>query len=243
MKRKVNTTQILSPEDKQYLRRISNYLNSLGMDDGSIEFDFDGEYGNISDIRFDEITHFTNNYSAEIPSGLIQIIQKIMNYVDSEGLYNEPDIDAKNYERLDIDIDTKTKEISINHWWSYYDRGDGSSIEFDSQEDLEQFDNWRNDELSTIDIPETGILTLKYNGSSDSGYIESSFDENGDAVPAGIEDWCYRALENNFGGWEINEGSDGEFIFDFNNSMVTLNHTMNTEETATDTLYEESFAN
>ena len=108
---------------------------------------------------------------------------------------------------------------------------------------MEQFDNWRNDELATIDIPETGILTLKYNGSGDSGYIENSFDENGDDVPAGIEDWCYRALENNFGGWEINEGSDGEFIFDFNNSMVTLNHIMNTEETETDTLYEESFAN
>ena len=86
-------------------------------------------------------------------------------------------------------------------------------------------------------------MTLEYNGSGDSAYIESSFDENGDAVPAGIEDWCYRALENNFGGWEINEGSDGEFILDFNNSMLTLNHTMNTEETATDALYEESFAN
>lgn len=242
MKRKVNTTQILSQEDKQYLRRISNYLNSLGMDDGSIEFDFDGEYGNISDIRFDEITHFSNNYSAEIPLGLIQIIEKIMNYVESAGLYNEADVDGKSYERLDIDIDTKTKEISVNHWYSYYDRGDSDTITYDDDYTKEQFDNWRNDEF-TIDIPETGILTLKYNGSGDSGYIESSFEENGDSLPAEIEDWCYTSLENNFGGWEINEGSDGEFIFDFNNSIITLNHTMNTEENSTDTLYEESFAN
>ena len=80
-----------------------------------------------------------------------------------------------------------------------------------------------------------------YNGGGDSGYIESSFDENGDAVPAGIEDWCYQQLESHFGGWEINEGSDGAFIFDFNTSTVTLDHTYNTEEQQIDTLYEESF--
>ena len=242
MRREVNTTEILSPEDKKYLRRISNYLNSMGMQDGTIEIDFDGEHGDISEIDYEQITHFSNNYYADIPDGLIPIIKKIMNYIDSEGLYNEPDVYNKSYERLDIDIDTKTKEISVSHWWSYYDRSNENSIEFDSQEDLEQFDNWRNDEFSDIDIPESGILTLKYNGSGDSGYIENEFDE-GDSLPAGIEDWCYKALEDNFGGWEINEGSDGEFIFDFNNSMVTLNHIMNTEETETDTLYEESFAN
>ena len=241
MKRKINTTKILLPEDKKYLRKVSNYLNSLGMKDGNIEMDFDEANGNLSDIRYDQITHFSNNYSAEIPSGLIQIIEKIMNYIDSEGLYNKLDIEDKNYERLDIDIDTITKEISVNHWWSYYARGDGSSIEFDSQEDLERFDNWRNDEFSNIDTSETGKLILKYNGSGDSGYIENEFEE-GDSLPAGIEDWCYKALEDNFGGWEINEGSDGEFIFDFNNSVVTLYHTMNVEENETDTIYEESFA-
>ena len=242
MRRKINTTQILTPEDKKYLRRISNYLNSIGMKDGNIEIDMDGQYGDLSSINYMRLTHFSNNYSAEIPLGLNQIVEKIMNYIDSEGLYNEPNVDNINYERLDIDIDTITKGISVNHSWSYYDRGDSNSIEFDSQEDLEQFDNWRSDEFSLLEIPESGILTLKYNGSGDSGYIENDFDETGDHVPAGVEDWCYKALEDNYGGWEINEGSDGEFIFDFNNSMVTLNHTMNIESNDTDTIYEESFA-
>jgi hypothetical protein len=242
MRREVNTTEVLSPEDKKYLRRISNYLNSMGMQDGTIEIDFDGEHGDISEIDYEQITHFSNNYYADIPDGLIPIIKKIMNYIDSEGLYNEPDVYNKSYERLDIDIDTKTKEISVSHWWSYYDRGDSNSIEFDSQEDLEQFDNWRSDEFGTIEIPESGILTLKYHGVGDSGYIENDFDETGDHVPAGVDDWCYQVLEDKFGGWEVNEGSDGEFVFDFNNSMVTLNHTMNIETNDTDTIYEESFA-
>jgi len=243
MKKDINSTQALTPEDKQYLRKVSNYLNSLGMQHGSIEIDFEGESEDISDIKIEDIGQFTNNYSAEIPSGLVPILQKIINYIDVNNLYKRPGYEDINYERIEFDIDTKTKEISVNHWWTYYDRGNSNSVEFDSQEDLEKFDNWRNDEFATIDIPESEKLTLKYNGSGDSGYIESSFEENGDAVPAGIEDWCYRVLEQNFGGWEINEGSDGEFIFDFNNSMVTLNHTMNTEENASDTLYEESFAN
>jgi hypothetical protein len=30
---------ILTPEEKQYLRRVTNYLGSLGMRDGNIEVD------------------------------------------------------------------------------------------------------------------------------------------------------------------------------------------------------------
>ena len=118
MRRKINTTQILTPEDKKYLRKISNYLNSIGMKDGNIEIDMDGQYGDLSSINYMRLTHFSNNYSAEIPLGLNQIVEKIMNYIDSEGLYNEPNVDNINYERLDIDIDTITKGISVNHWWS-----------------------------------------------------------------------------------------------------------------------------
>jgi hypothetical protein len=44
------------------------------------------------------------------------------------------------------------------------------------------------------------------------------------------------------GGWEINEGSDGRFIFNFNNSTVDLDHTFNTEEHGANTLFEENFS-
>ena len=44
MKRKINTTQVLTPEDKKYLRKVSNYLNSLGMQDGSLEIDVDSPW-------------------------------------------------------------------------------------------------------------------------------------------------------------------------------------------------------
>ncbi len=77
-KRKVNSFNILSPEDKQYLRRVCRYLGSLGMQDGSIEMDVDS-YGNFdfSEIDWTQETHFANNYSAEVPDGLIPIFKKL----------------------------------------------------------------------------------------------------------------------------------------------------------------------
>lgn len=243
MKRKINTTNALSPEDKKYLRGLSNYLNSMGMQDGSIEIDIESGYSDIDDIDWDNITHFSNNYRAEIPEGLVVIAKKIMTYVDENNLFRQPNTDDINYERLDIDIDTEKHEISVNHWWSFYGRADGSSVEWNGDDGKELFEEWEKDGVfEDLEVPNNGILTLSYNGSGDSGFIESSFDENNESVPSAIEDWCYNQLESHYGGWEINEGSDGEFIFNFNDMTVELNHTYNTEENEHDTIYEESFA-
>ena len=245
MKRDVNTTQVLTPEDKKYLRKVSNYLGSLGMRDGSIEFDIDSPFNfEFNEIEWDNVTHFANNYSAEIPSGLIPILQKITNYVDENGLFDPNDNEDLNWSRFDIDIDTAKQEISFNYWFSYYGRGEENSIEWDGEEGKDIFEEWEKDGVfEDLTIPNNGILTVVYNGSGDSGFIESSFEENGDSVPSSMEDWCYRQLENNFGGWEINEGSDGRFMFNFNDTIIVLEHTYNTEENDTDTLFEESFAN
>jgi hypothetical protein len=245
MKRKnVNSFNLLTPEDKKYLRRVCRYLASLGMQDGSIELTID-DYGDFdfTEINWEQETHFTNNYSAEIPDGLLPILKKVGDYIQENGLYNGPEEDNLNYERIDFDIDCQDQELSINHWWSFYGRGDTNSVTWDDEEGKDIFEEWEKDGvLEDLDVPNGGILTLKYNGSGDSGYIESNFDETGDGVPTAIEDWCYRQLEYNFGGWEINEGSDGEFIFNFDNMEIELRHTYNTEEDAHDTIYEESFA-
>ena len=143
---------------------------------------------------------------------------------------------------IDIEIDCTRKELTVTHDYSYYGREDGSSIEYDSDEDKAVFDKWMEEDLQDVEVPSEGILTLSYNGGGDSGYIESSFDETSDAVPASIEDWCYKQLESHFGGWEINEGSDGRFIFNFNNSTVNLEHIFNTEENGVNTLFEENFS-
>jgi hypothetical protein len=239
-------SEILTYEEKRYLKRICNYLGSLGMQTGVIGFEMDSDQNGLTedDIKWKYVTHFENNYRAVIPDDLKPILRKVMaqviesNKIDSIYL---PDFDMINYQRVDFEIDCPNKQITVMFWFSYYGRGGENAIEYDSVDDIERFDRWMETDMKEIEVPEDGILTIPYNGGGDSGYIEGSFEETGDAVPAGIEDWCYRELESHFGGWEINEGSDGRFIFNFNNSTILLLHTMNTEENESHTLFEESF--
>jgi hypothetical protein len=245
LKKKKVIGNILSPEDKLYLRRVGRYLQSMGMDDGNIEFDFDYEF-DWNDFDWDYITHFSNNYAAEIPEGLIEILKKIFKYIGTNDLDLGPNVNEGDMlsQRVDVDIDVNEKVIVVSNWWSYYDRGDSSSKYWGGEDGKEIFEEWEQNGLfEDLEIPNDGLLTIKYNGSGDSGYIESSFDEIGDQVPAPMEDWCYNQLERNYGGWEINEGSDGEFVFNFHTMEIELTHTYNVEETATNTIYEEKFGN
>jgi len=236
--------EILTTEEKKYLNRTCNYLASLGMTEGTINIELDSDQYDLSheDIDWKYVQHFENNYRAELPEGLVPILKKVMNYVIDEGVFDSPDMDSMSYQMIGIEIDCSRKELTVTHDYSYYSRDEGSSIAYDSDEDKARFDKWMEEDMQDVEVPSEGILTLSYNGGGDSGYIESSFDETSDAVPASIEDWCYSQLESHFGGWEINEGSDGRFIFNFNNSTVELDHTFNTEENESNTLFEENFS-
>lgn len=229
--------KILTSDEKKYLGKISRYLASLGMKYGDINFEMeaDDEQISYSDEYFP--THFDNNYLAEIPDGLVPILKRIIFYFEDEDLETElPDSAYMDYQRFEITIDTVRSEISLVHIYSYNDEGDTSGVEYD-----DIIEEWEKEGVfDDMEIPEDGYMTLKYNGGGDSGYIESNF-ENGESVPSEIEDWCYRQLEENFGGWEINEGSQGEFQFDFNEKTVILQHTYNTIIDKSNTIWEEEF--
>ena len=228
---------ILTPEEKKYLGRVSRYLASMGMKYGDINFEMEPDDEEISYSEYGFPTHFDNNYYAEIPDGLVPILKKIIDYVDDDGLYsNLPDGSDIDYQRFEITIDGVKKEISLTHIYSYYSEGDSTGIEYD-----DMIEEWEEKGVfDDVSIPEDGYLTLKYNGGGDSGYIESDF-ENGEPSPGAVEEWCYKQLEENFGGWEINEGSQGEFQFDFNEKTVILSHTYNIIEDRSNTLWEEKF--
>jgi hypothetical protein len=234
-------SNILTLEEKKYLQRICRYLGSLGMTHGSIEFDHDYSEFDCEDIDWKRITSFSNNYSAEIPEGLKEISKKLLNHVCENGLINSPDVEDINWQRIEVDIDCDESTISVAHDYNYYELGetetDTRSLEEDSENEslIEVFDILEDDP----DI-EDRVLTIDYNGSGDSGYIEDSF-TNGFSVPAAVSDFCYNMLENRFGGWEINEGSQGNFEIDLDRKEITLNHTYNLDETGRDTVFEEDF--
>jgi hypothetical protein len=236
--------RILSPEDKKYLRFLTRYFRSVGMRDGEISIEMDYHEDELPDpdkIDWSYVSHFSNNYSVEVPVELRQIIKKILSHLRKNARLNN-NFDSISYQALDITIDSDEQEISVRHTISYYDVADGQTIDYDSEEDGQRFDKWKVEYLDDREIPSDGILYVEYNGGGDSGYIEGNFEPTNEGIPARIEDWCYEQLERNFGGWEINEGSQGRFIFNFNDLTAQLQHVYNVEESQSDTIYEEKFS-
>lgn len=236
---------LLTLEEKKYLQRICRYLGSLGMSHGSIDFEM--EYGEFdtNDYNWNRITHFSNNYSAEIPDGLKEICKKLLAHVEENDLVGKPDVDNLNWERIEIDVDCDDSTISVVHDYNYYSTGDVESIsreiaDYGDEDDENNLLRTIFNDLEDNDEIEERVLRLDYNGSGDSGYIEDSFTDGTD-VPGDLSDFCYQLLENNFGGWEINEGSQGYFEIDLDEKVITLNHTTNLDEQARDTIIEEDF--
>ena len=234
-------SNILTLEEKKYLQRVCRYLGSLGMTNGIIEFEFDYSEFDCEDVDWKQITTFSNNYTAEIPDVMIEISKKLLNYVCENDLIRTPDVNDVNWQRIEIDLDCEDSTISVVLDYNYYDIGD-TETDTRSLEEEEENESLREvfDVLEDDPDIEDRILTIDYSGGGDSGYLEDSFN-SGDSVPAVVSDFCYNMLENRFGGWEINEGSQGNFEIDLDKKEITLNHTYNLDETGRDTLLEEKF--
>ena len=81
------------------------------------------------------------------------------------------------------------------------------------------------------ELAEAGIekVVVEYSGSGDEGYINEII-----AEPVGIEyrdelydlirDVAYDLLEDNYAGWEINEGSQGEITLVVSEQKAYLHH-------------------
>jgi hypothetical protein len=234
--------KILTTEEKKYLRKISRYLNSFGIQYGELQFDLDSDDSNIPGYNHRDIpSYFNYNHMAAVPDGLLSIITKILDSLGNIDLYeNAPSyIDYLDYQSYEIIIDSKRNEISVVHNIGWTEEGPSEGGEWDNV-----IEEWEKEGvLKDLQIPEDGILEVKYQGGGDSGYIEESFEyPNSDQViPEIISDWCYEQLERNYGGWEINEGSQGNFKLDFKNGTVILQHTYNNDESKSNTLWEEEF--
>lgn len=230
--------KLLTEDELKYLRMISRYMLSMGLTNSYIEMEAD-EWDNkteIKDIDWEYVTHFDWNHRVEIPARFIEILQKIFNYIDESGKYDYPDIEGINWHRFETQIDPEKNVLTVSNVYGYYDEGEGSSQQWDEPELVEKM---KQDIISAgIEIPENGILTARYNGGGDSGSLEGIFDENSKPIPSNVEDWCYNELSRNYGGWENNEGGQGEFVFQFNDGLIDLYHTENVEVTEGDTLFE-----
>jgi hypothetical protein len=83
-------------------------------------------------------------------------------------------------------------------------------------------------------------VTIDYSGHNDEGWINDIIGELDSDVPAVVlQDDLYRAVEqaaydvlyDNFGGWEINEGSSGQIILDVKARKANIAHDWVVEST------------
>jgi hypothetical protein len=210
----------LDDKQKKLLKTFCLYLGSYGTKEASIDFNFYNDSPDMDiwggwrskDVRvkidgFDSI----NDFAEEIT---LPIIEDNISYYDYSG---EVSFCVDCVKKI-IYFTASIREMATN--WT------GEEWELSNIEELK---SWK-EIAPQITGYDEGVV--EYEGSGDSGYIDDHMELDGVermSLPADLEQWCYNKLES-YGGWEINEGSQGKFIFDFKNGTITLNHGENYEQ-------------
>ena len=209
----------LTDEQKKTLKLFSYYCASHGAKDASLTV-YLNEGGSVDWI---DINWYA---SGTIVEGYDKINELINHILEDTDLLDFYDYDTSG--SLEIEIDIKERKLTITGYHMVYDT-DYSSDEWIILADNEQFNE-------LFEKLGNSMGRLDFNGSGDSGEIESTiYSDNGNFdSPSFFEDWCYRKLESNYGGWEINEGSQGAFYIFPTERMVRLDFGQNTEEQDSD---------
>jgi hypothetical protein len=217
----------LSPEERKAINQFFVFIKSNGADVAWIDANF--EYGDpayISGMRGD------NGRAIPVFQPVAPIIEKIINDIDTDDFESEFQDSDVEYFNVEINFDSTQKKLTVE--CNYSTPGEEEAFDESDIDDMDIFKEYTDKGVSEI--------ICSYNGGGDSGYIDSDMSVDGERenVPAFLEDVCYDALSN-FGGWEINEGSQGNIVFNLVDKTRTVNHTWNTEENHSFNLIEMQF--
>lgn len=213
--------QILSDKDKNTLDIFSLYLQSYGSKIGkySIDISTDGEvYWDYPYWSGDSTRMSIDSFDA-----IDELIKRIFDENEDTMLENFGSDDRGSVKAI-VNCNDRTLRFKADVLVM--------DVEHSSQE--YSFDEIDDDRIKIwLDEMKRSHVSgeIEYQGGGDSGYIESDiiFNDNSRAdYPAAVEDWMYNKLRQ-FGGWEINEGSQGQFHFNFSQKTIILNHGSNYE--------------
>lgn len=208
----------LTDEQKKTLMLFAYYCRGFGGDEVSRRFYY--QYG--SEDWADNNWNNESGGSRDIES--YDKIDELIDYLFEE--YDLMDLaDDDNYLTLEFEIDCIERVLSINAW-ERVNHAENSErlITSEEDEDLKKYCESKSSEGFNMGI-------VRFEGSGDSGAVEDSIELHGDSpksetIPDDMETLCYTMLSD-FPGWEINEGSQGQFIFEFNEGNLTLEFEQN----------------
>lgn len=149
--------------------------------------------------------------------------------IEEHDLFEKLMSDCDNRGQLKINIDCVERTLEINASETKFDTNSSSDmLELSDLEDedlIKIFNYMKSKKYSE------GVITFA--GGGDSGEIESRIEYDGkftEQIPKDLFEFFYEWLENHFGGWEINEGSQGRFVFNADEGNLELLFEENTEE-------------
>lgn len=205
----------LSREDLKTLKLFTYMCKSYGIDEAEVQVQFYG--GGDSDI--DAYAYESNGPSkVEMYDAINDLIQRIIDENDLSD-YAYDDSTERGY--LSFNFDCNERNLKVVGY-SYVISSNPMGARFEEEQLSENYP-------SVIEflneLKNSGEVTkeIYFNGGGDSGEIETY------GTSRGVEDFLYRWLSEFYGGWEINEGSYGEFVFDTQDMSVTLNFNENVE--------------
>lgn len=214
----------LTNKEKRILQIFSMHIRSHGSDKAKLEWYLGAEA--VIDYPSYDWGLEKSSIRVEGYDAINELIESIVNKIniDSYIEYSTDDISGGAFY---IMLDAKEKVLSFKLYYSIMQNESSSNVI-----DFEEF----GDSIEPLKVMaqkyKSTTGTVDYEGSGDSGWVEDKIYINNkrELLPDGIEDVLYDNLESNFGGWEINEGSSGQFIFDFDNETVEWTHNQNYEE-------------
>lgn len=213
---------------KNKFKMFMKFLSLFPCDNPSVRVQCD-------DDSLEYMEFYCGNNEKSIPSNMSDILEDII--IESgcireirESIYDEYDDQASTWFSFYIQFTKTTMEVFNADIVVYGTEDTGSYYSFDDYDESDSIYNTFLEIQKFLDeIKATGVQ-ITYNGSGDSGYVESTYESNSGSgeVPENIDRICYDLLED-FGGWEINEGSQG--TIEFTKDSIDINHQWNTEET------------
>jgi len=230
----------LTEKQIQDLKKYSKLLNSLNMEDGVFWYYqcFDGVferlYGPIyrgKDVS-DELSF--------LPGSIEEVFETIRDNFDTGNFYNDY-YDTENG-TINFTIYANRNEIDVMYDY-YVVNTEDSQIEKNFSDFSDVRPGWRGDDREVKKLSDPAIVEelksvygdscrCSYDGSGDSGWIQDMVDSSkgSKGLNEQLEYICYDLLELYYGGWEINEGSNGSIDFNFDDQTVELNHSQNVED-------------
>jgi len=208
---------------KNKLRILFKYLKGMGIDKTTFRVELDNG----------RIEWFELNIEDNVSSTIENIVEEIIEVygdklyelgpgtLDSSDDYFSVDGEILPNEGKFIFTEINYRGYGTEDSGTYYDKDD-------YEEDDSMYDTFIEVGKFLDEIKATSA-TVGYSGGGDNGAVDNNYEsENGSGmVPNDIENICYDLLSE-YGGWEINEGSQGNIVF--TKDEIEVNHEWNTQE-------------